>query len=88
MFKKYVFSLILLVVTVATPFKVTCNNAKIVQEQTNQWILSNDVIKSDIVFTKTLGKSLTGSSKRHKTQKGGKYEYQHKSVWKRYLQLD
>ena len=41
----------------------------------------------NIIFIKTLGKSLTGSSKRHKTQKGGKYEDQHESVGARYVPL-
>jgi hypothetical protein len=35
----------------------------------------------NIIFIKPTGRSLTGSSKRHKNKEGGRYENQHESVW-------
>ena len=41
----------------------------------------------NIIFTKPIGKSLTGSLKRHKTEKGGKYESQYESAGESYVPL-
>ena len=48
----------------------------------------------NIIFIKPIGKSLTGSLKRHNNKgslpaggQGGKYENPHESVWARYVPL-